>query len=1034
MQAAPRFAIILMLCSLWSAGPAPVRAADSQPERWSTLTHSAFRHIAAPGGASSNVIVQDLSGFLWLGTQAGLMRWDGYTMRRYSADNQRSHALPDGYILSLHIDPRGRLWIGTSAGGLARYDAEHDNFVRYPAGPKGVSDTRVSALAGDGAGGVWIGTGALLDHMGADGVLQRAGSGAPTIAGADLPQGGIEALLRDRRGNLWIGTRHGLLRRNAGDSALLPVALPSATDTGAAAAISTLYQDSAGRVWAGTRSTGAFTIAEGASVAQPVREGGPTPSIEHERVLSIVEVAPDQVWLGTEGMGIMAIDPESGATRRIRHQPDVPDSLTDNEVDALFRERSGIIFAATTSALSQFDPHPKAMVTLRQSGAPLDGALSIPSMLMRADGRMWLGVSGGGVHMVDPLSGGTGYLAPGPVPSGSGLPSGRVLAMANGPFGEVYLGTQQGLYRTDANGDKPVRVKLAPRSADGAVWTLAFHNGALWIGGLDGLWQFAMEGGVPGKALRHDTNSLGDTRVTALLPLADGALWIGTRAGLARIDGASGKLERLPTSATRADTLPPGYVSSLLLDRQQRLWVAIFGGGVAVLEKTGVDGRRVFRRLGSAQGLPYMGVNALLEDRAGMIWASTDDGLARIDPATFAVAAFGAAQGVHILSYWTNSRSMTDQGELLFGGLTGMTVVRPERVAPWTYQAPLVVTEVSVNDRPLPEGRFNGTPGAVGHTAGVIEITPQARERGFALAFAALDYSAPEKNRYAYRLLGFDANWISADAGARRISYNNLPPGDYTLQLKGSNRDGAFSPMLEVPVRALPAWHQTIAVRMLFALLVAALLAALLAALVQGRTALLRRRQRELEKQIGERTAELQASQRQLEIFAYADPLTGLPNRRCFNDELRHMGARALREQHSFTLLLIDLDHFKQINDTLGHDAGDALLMEAARRLQLAVRESDRLARLGGDEFAVLLPQTGDAATAAVICDRIVASMAEAIMFGEQRMQISASVGAAASGEVGGDLDALYKAADVALYETKHRGRNGWSWYRAPGS
>jgi diguanylate cyclase (GGDEF)-like protein len=334
---------------------------------------------------------------------------------------------------------------------------------------------------------------------------------------------------------------------------------------------------------------------------------------------------------------------------------------------------------------------------------------------------------------------------------------------------------------------------------------------------------------------------------------------------------------------------------------------------------------------------------------------------------------------------------------------------------------------VTVNDVAVPPVPFNRAARVPGQAAAMIEVAADARERGFALEFAALDYSAPGKNHYAYRLLGFDPRWISADAGMRRISYNNLPPGSYTLQLRGSNRNGDWSPALEVPVRALPQWHQKTWVRVAFGLLGAILVVVM----DQFRTGYLRRRQRELEILVDARTAELQASQRQLEIFAYSDPMTGLPNRRCFTDELRHMAARSIREKDNFTLLLIDLDHFKQINDTLGHDAGDAVLVEAARRLKLAVRESDRVARLGGDEFAVLLPRAGDESTVAVICLRIVASMAMPMPFGGQDVKVSASVGAASFGAADSDLDTLYKAADTALYETKRRGRNGWTWYRA---
>lgn len=902
---------------------------------------------------------------------------------------------------------------------MAHYDAQHDNFVSYPVGPSGVSHARVSALVGDGAGGVWIGTGAGLDHMRADGTLKQAGSGAPTIGAADLPPGGIEALLQDRKGNLWIGTRNGLFRRNSRASVLDPVPLGSGEKP---PSINALYQDSAGRVWIGTRNIGALVIDEGASAARPVQESGKNPSLQRQRIFSIVEVGPDEIWLGTEGGGIVAVNPHSGATRRIRRQQGASDSLYDNDVGALFRERSGLIFATTVGAMSQYDPHPKAIITMRDSGAPSDGNLSIPSLLVRPDGHVWLGVGGGGIHIIDPMAGIAGQLLPSQPNAEASLPSGRVIAMANGGDGTVYMGTQQGLFRSDPDGTRVRRLSIPERSAEATIWALAIQGDALWIGGLDGAWKIALEAGKPPRMLRHESDSLGDTRVTALLPVADGSLWIGTRAGLARLD-ANGKIHRMPTDPADPATLPPGYVSSLMIDRGKRLWVSIFGSGVALLDHTDERGRHRFRRLGTADGLPHAGVNALQEDRQGMIWASTDDGLARIDPVTFEIRPLGPAEGVKIATYWTNSSAVSGHGELLFGGQSGLTVVRPERMQPWTYQAPLVVTEVSVNDRPVAAGQFNRSVQGKEQATGAIQIAPAARERGFALEFSALDYSSPERNRYAYRLLGFDKDWISTDASLRRVSYNNLPPGDYMLQLRGSNRDGDWSAPLEVPVKALPMWHQQTWVRLLAG--VAALL--LLFALVQVRTAYLRRRQRELEQMVSERTAELQASQQQLEVMAYADPLTGLPNRRRFTDELRHMGARALRENDSFTLLLIDLDHFKQINDTLGHDAGDALLVEAADRLRQAVRESDRLARLGGDEFAVLLSSTCEYACVGLICERIVASLAEPIYFGEHAMRVSASIGAATFPRGAGDLDALYKNADLALYATKSAGRNGWN-------
>ena len=218
------------------------------------------------------------------------------------------------------------------------------------------------------------------------------------------------------------------------------------------------------------------------------------------------------------------------------------------------------------------------------------------------------------------------------------------------------------------------------------------------------------------------------------------------------------------------------------------------------------------------------------------------------------------------------------------------------------------------------------------------------------------------------------------------------------------------------------------------------LLCGLLAGLVQARVLILRRRQRALEQLVAERTTaleqrtrELQSSQQQLEQLAYYDSLTGLANRRLFNDDLRHLMAQAQRNGLGLYLLLIDLDHFKQINDTQGHDAGDAVLKAVSACLTAALRESDRAARLGGDEFAVLLPDTAEPAAAEAVCQRIAEGLARVLPQGQAATVMpSASIGAACYPRDAQDVDALYKAADLALYEAKHGGRACWRLYGRP--
>ncbi len=170
----------------------------------------------------------------------------------------------------------------------------------------------------------------------------------------------------------------------------------------------------------------------------------------------------------------------------------------------------------------------------------------------------------------------------------------------------------------------------------------------------------------------------------------------------------------------------------------------------------------------------------------------------------------------------------------------------------------------------------------------------------------------------------------------------------------------------------------------------------------------------------------LQALQDELERFAYFDALTSLANRRQFSDNLRKLIALSERRGTRFALLLLDLDQFKQINDTLGHDAGDALLIAVGARLRNAIRAEDNVARLGGDEFAILLSGADDAAAIAAVCERIASSCGPAVDFNGISIRSSLSVGVALFPDNGDRQDSLYKSADLALYEAKHSGRNTW--------
>lgn len=1027
--------------------------AELAPQRWSALTELSFRHLRQEQGLPNEIataVAEDGDGFLWIGTLGGLARWDGYRFKVYKADGRTAGALPDNVIQTLHGDAAGRLWIGTSASGLVRYDRDEDRFIPYPVGPQGLSHVSVRALIDDGAGGLWVGTEAGLDHLDpASGRIQRLpAQAAPALQGL-----AVRALLLDRRGTLWVGTQQGLFRREAGAGGfvLVTMAAPGAAQPEAVS----LFEDSRGNVWIGSSQHGAFLVEGAGSQALPVQESGSASgdALRVQPVVAIVETRQGEVWLGTLGQGIVSVDLATRLTRRIRHQPTLPVSLADNAVRDLYRDRSGLMWVASNRGLSRYDPSQAAILTMfgapacestqRCGDAAAQGSTEVSWILPTPDGRVWLGTHKQGVEIIDPSGAHVGALRPDASRPERALPPDIVLALEPGPQGTVFIGTKRGLYRASADGRVVERVTITGRDPTAPTWALLADGDQLWIGGMaDGLWRLDLRSGKAVAPLQKAAQQLTDQRVIVLARGPGGALWVGTRNGLNRYDPATGGVTRIGPEPGRAQGLSAGFVTALFTDAQDRLWVGTYGGGINILESL-VEGEAPrFRPLAMAQGLPDDSVNALLADAAGQVWVSTDNGLATVDPGSLAVRSLRRAEGVEFLTYWTGSAARTAEGELLFGGAGGMTIVRPERLAVWTYRPPVRVTDLRIGGQGHPAGRYLGAAGPAAPQA--LPVTAQANS--LAVEFAAMDFSAPERNRYAYRLEGFETAWVETDATRRLASYTNLPPGSYRLLLRGSNRDGTWSDTpLALPVQVQPAWNQTLWFR------AAALLTVLLAifVIVQVRTRWLRARQRELELKVSARTAELELvsealheKSRVLELASISDPLTGLYNRRFLAEHIEPAitaslrRARDSRPDHAVDtdtlFFLIDIDHFKRVNDVHGHAAGDAVLVHFCRRLQAVMRASDYLVRWGGEEFLAVARDT-DRGRAEELAERIRAVVADApfVLDDGRPLSISCSIGFACVPFVARHPLALswqdvVKLADTALLGAKRAGRNAW--------
>jgi len=987
--------LLLFLC-------VPARADSGDP--WAPFDTPWFDQIGISDGLPHSVttaIAQDRDGLVWIGTMGGLVRYDGYRLQVFGADNGKLPGLPDAYVRSLLALPDGSLLVGTNTGGLARFEQADNRFHVYPLGAGGLSDGKVYALGDDHAGGVWVATESGLDHLDLrTGAIRRIDTG-PDTAARNF------SVLQDRHGNLWLGNDNGLFVRRAGTDAFVRPATP---DTLAAAVLGNqiwaVMQDREGRLWAGSVQAGAaYRDTDGRWHGVPGFSGYPD-GARHSTVRDFLQTRSGAVWIATDGGGVLEYAPGEAGVRRIAHDPAVPPSLPGDSVRALLHDRSGNIWVATDLGIAHNNPQARIAFSLLPS--PLqDNALSdtnVHSIFVDSRGRVWLGLGAGHIDVIDLKAGRMRHLH---LDGSQTQRDVRSLAEAGG---SIWVGTQ-GLARIDPD-TLAIADSVLPALHDKPVLSLRADGARLLIGTYDGLYRYDTRSGKLEHA-RHvpdDPASLAGDTVRHIAQVGND-WWYGTSHGLsvARGNSLPRRFTNLRHRADEPDSLPQDLIGSISRGPRGQVWVSTFGG-LGVVDPPADGGAWSFQTVGQAQGLSSNKVTAVLADDAGRLWASLSNGVARIDGDTHEAINLGTRDGLHIASYVNVAAARAPGGELLFGGLGGLTVIRPHWQPRPLAAAPLAVTNAIVNGVAMPFGKL---------PASGATITLARGNKNLRLDFALLDYQAPMETAYSYRMDGLDEDWTSIPKGSMPSAiYTSLPHGHYRLRLRAATR--GLQPRTvetDVAITVKPRWYETTLSQAVAALL----LAALVAALVHLRTLYLRRQSAQLQRQVDERTRDLLIANRRLDELASIDGLTGVYNRRRFLELARRERERA--QGGAACIALFDLDRFKRINDTHGHQAGDAVICSAIEVIRQHCRPGDLVGRYGGEEFVLCLPDT-PLPLAREIAERICAALAAATVNHEGRsIPVTASIGIAAL-RPDESIEQWLSRADKALYEAKRAGRN----------
>jgi len=800
-----------------------------------------FKRLTIDDGLSQSLvytILQDDPGFMWFGTKDGLNRYDGYQFTIFRHNAYDSTSISGQEIRVLFIDRRRNLWVGTT--GLNRFDPRTETFQHYlhdPARANSLSHNSVNAIIEDSTGTLWIGTSQGLNRFMPDGTTGFTHYFHQPDDPRSLSHSQITSLLIDRRGTLWVGTPMGLntLPRNAA-AGFVRYQLPGET-------ITCLYNDHHGTPWIGTPA-GMIRV-DYQPDGTPMFKLFPLISefIQHSwqgSIMAICERPDGKFWVGTQ-VGLTLFDPENGEFQFFRYNPIDPQSISYNAVISIFQDRSGIFWFGTPGkGINKLVPVTKPF---RCYGGILSQltertGFSVNVIFEDRSGVIWVAAN----NRLYQLDRTTDHWRPF---TGVTQPVGQIIEDSRGV---LWFSTGLGFFKYE-----PLtrHISLQPSALP--------IQGYLQVVSENGMWNRLMQ--IPGLERHADALNNAGINVYRILLDTNKTVWLATDAGLMYFNTRDSSLVTLQNDPGQAASLSNDVVYSLLPDPRapaRFLWVGTAGGGLNCLDKTTLT----FTHFSEKEGLPNNVIYGILPDRQGCLWMSTNRGLSQFNPQTKTVRNFDVQDGLQSNEFNRNAFFLNARGEMFFGGINGLNIFCPDSIRDNPHAPAVVITDFQLDYQSV-SFRDPSSPLRL-PISRIRKLRLTYDQSTIAFEFAALEFTEPAKNRYAYRLENFDPQWVQAGTN-RKAVYTDVSPGEYIFRVKAANNDGIWNETgAAIRITIMPPFWQTwwaYAGYLIFAV-------AVVIGIVQGRVRRLEKRSRELELAVQVRTAEVVAHEKQLAVQA----------------------------------------------------------------------------------------------------------------------------------------------------------------------
>lgn len=803
-----------------------------------------FSHVDISGGLSHNqvnCIRKDSLGFLWFGTLSGLDRYDGYGFRVFRNSQDDTTSLSDNYIMDINPLPGGKLWVSTRNGNniynpaterFNRNDSAYLHSLHLPSG-------NVSRIIRDPTGDYWF------LYEGAGIYRYRPGDGsvvhlfAEKNRGSSLSDNQISAVEPDGVGSLWIIHHNGMLEKLDLKSLSVTYRNDSLVATTDPEQLPyRLFVDSDHNLWiyeAGD-ATGVLHFNAVSHSFVHLSSGQGLHRLNNDIVYAITEDEKGRIWIATDHGGVNLVDKRDLSVHYLMHNAEDAKSLAQNSVYALYRDDAGIIWVGTYKKGVCFYDEQANRFPLYSHDPNLPKGKTLPyedvnRFVEDRLGNLWIGTNGGGLIYFDRNHNTFRQYLHNPKDPNS-LCNNVIVGLYLDSLNKLWIGTYTG--GLDCfDGKKFRHFRHTPGDStslsNNRVWDIyGDSKGNLWIGTLGGgLERYDRNTGafIPYKP--GDPGIEGIVYVLIISEDNTEHLWIGTGGGIEVLDLNTGMKTHYSHEPGNPESLSNDNINAIFQDSRGWVWIATREGLNLFNPRS-----RQFRTFTTRNGLVDNTVLTITEDREKRLWMSTPNGLSMLRIAgtennpKFAFRNYDESDGLQGREFNEKSAFRTREGQLIFGGANGFNMFNPATIKLNTHHAPIVFTSFDIFNKPVRIGERLKKRVILNRTiTETRSITLPYGANDFSLVFASLGYTHSGKSKYAYKMKGFNPDWVITGGGTHKATYTNLDPGDYLFSVKATNNDGIWSPYAAtMNIHVLPPFWKTIWAYILYAMIILGLL------------------------------------------------------------------------------------------------------------------------------------------------------------------------------------------------------------------